>query len=285
MDGRGRDRRKRFNVSAFTPIEKFFRRKLSDLLRGFDLRLVRDSKVKDLLMQEKELAGLRVLLSGDGSSLDDMQRLLASSKSQIFQDLFVLSQLGFRRNGYFVEFGATNGIDLSNSCLLEKEYGWNGVLAEPARCWHEALRKNRSSVVDTRCVWGTSGEWLDFNEVEGAELSTINSYSNSDHHAKARARGLLYKVETVSLNDLLIQHGAPQLIDYLSIDTEGSEFDILSKLDYNKFNFRVITAEHNYGPGREKLLKLLESHKYRRVLPDFSRFEDWYLFDVASLSP
>jgi len=48
------------------------------------------------------------------------KQLLANSKSQLRQDLFVLSQLGFKRGGFFVEFGATNGIDLSNSYLLDK---------------------------------------------------------------------------------------------------------------------------------------------------------------------
>ena len=51
------------------------------------------------------------------------------SKSQLKQDIFVLLETGFKRNGFFVEFGATNGIDLSNTYLLEKRFGWNGILA------------------------------------------------------------------------------------------------------------------------------------------------------------
>jgi hypothetical protein len=54
------------------------------------------------------------------------------SKSQHNQDFFVLSELNFMRDRFFVEFGVANSIDLNNSCLLEKEFGWNGILAEPA---------------------------------------------------------------------------------------------------------------------------------------------------------
>ena len=57
------------------------------------------------------------------------------SYAQIQQDLFILCELNFKRNGFFVEFGATDGIKLSNTYLLEKEFGWTGVLVEPARCY------------------------------------------------------------------------------------------------------------------------------------------------------
>ena len=63
----------------------------------------------------------------------------------------------------------------------------------------------------------------------------------------------LNKVETISLNDLLKKFNAPKYIDYLSIDTEGSEFEILSSLDFSKY-ISVITCEHNYSSKRKKFL-------------------------------
>src|SRR3979409_966312 len=58
------------------------------------------------------------------------------SKSQILQDLWVGYELNERRGGFFVEFGATNGVVNSNTWLLEKKYGWKGILAEPNPVWH-----------------------------------------------------------------------------------------------------------------------------------------------------
>ena len=66
------------------------------------------------------------------------------SVSQQAQDLFVIAELHGKRNGFFVEFGATNGLELSNSLVLEQQLGWKGILAEPARYWHEALHRNRN---------------------------------------------------------------------------------------------------------------------------------------------
>ena len=66
--------------------------------------------------------------------------------------------------------------------------------------------------------------------------------------------------------DLLRENDAPFEIYHLSIDTEGSEFEILSRLDFSAYRVRVITVEHNFTPVRERLRKLLESHGYVRKL-------------------
>lgn len=203
--------------------------------------------------------------------------LIAKSKSQLRQDLFVLSELGFKRNGFFVEFGATNGVDLSNSYLLEKEYGWSGILAEPAKLWHEDLFRNRTAIIDTRCVWSQTGVELLFSQAEVPELSTLNSFANIDSHALHRKNSFNYKVETVSLVEMLNQHNAPREIDYLSIDTEGSEFDILMNFDFEKYKFKIITCEHNYTESRDKIKSLLESQGYSRKLERISEFDDWYV--------
>jgi FkbM family methyltransferase len=205
------------------------------------------------------------------------ESLLRKSKSQLRQDMFVLSELNYKRNGYFVEFGATNGIDLSNTYLLETEYGWNGILAEPATLWHEDLQKNRTARIDKRCVWKHTGESLIFNETNFAELSTIDSLSESDLHAKAREGGKKYSVQTISLVDLLSEHKAPNEIDYLSIDTEGSELDILENFDFGRYKFKIITCEHNYSPTREKLSSLFQKNGYRQKFAHISQFDDWWV--------
>jgi FkbM family methyltransferase len=202
---------------------------------------------------------------------------LKKSKSQIRQDLFVLSELCFKRNGVFVEFGATDGINLSNTFLLEKEFGWTGILAEPAKCWHNDLRKNRNCHIDTRCVWSDSDSTLIFNEVYDAGLSTIDRYSQNDFHKEQRENGKTYEVKTISLLDLLNHYSAPKQIDYLSIDTEGSEFEILSHFDFDKYEFKVITCEHNFTPMRENVHKLLTSKGYLRKFADVSQVDDWYV--------
>jgi hypothetical protein len=211
---------------------------------------------------------------------EEVDALQSKAKSQLNQDMFVLSELGFKRDGYFVEFGATNGLDLSNTHLLEKEMGWTGILAEPAWIWAGDLLINRKCHITFDCVWSKSGEVLEFNEVDAAELSTIDTFSSVDEHATTRTNGHKHPVNTISLLDLLKKYDAPKVIDYLSIDTEGSEFEILSAFDFDAYQFRVITCEHNYTPMREKIYDLLTSKGYTRKFTNLSRFDDWYVRDV-----
>jgi FkbM family methyltransferase len=188
--------------------------------------------------------------------------------------LFLLEE---KRDGYFVEFGAMDGIEWSNTFLLENKYGWRGIVAEPARCWHQELTRNRTCLIDRRCVWSASGETLQFNETTEALYSTIDALSGSDLHAKRRQDGKRYPVETISLSDLLRVHDAPTDIDYLSIDTEGSEFVILDSFLPSQHQIRVITVEHNYTHQRSTIHGLLTSWGYKRVFEELSMWDDWYI--------
>ncbi|MEO7853007.1 MAG: FkbM family methyltransferase [Rubrivivax sp.] len=229
------------------------------------------------------IAQLRDTVRAEASP--DIQRFLRycvahlqESHSQIFQDLFVAWVMREKRGGFFCEFGATDGVSLSNTLHLERDLGWSGICAEPARGWHEALARNRPQArIETMCVWSKTGQTLQFTEAAKREYSTIGSFSGSDDHAKKRGDAQSYAVQTISLNDLLAQHGAPADFDYLSMDTEGSELSILEALDFARFKPRVLTIEHNFMPNRLRIHTLLLAQGYQRVLPECSQFDDWYL--------
>lgn len=209
--------------------------------------------------------------------LSQVSEIFRESKSQLGQDVLALSLVGLDKPGYFVEFGATNGVDLSNTYMLEKHYGWNGILCEPARSWHSELFENRTSIIDTRCVFNSSGEELEFSESTAGELSTLSDFISADHHARARINLATYNVASVTLNDLLEEHRAPNYIDFISIDTEGSEYQILSDLDFAKYSFGLICVEHNFTENRGKIFSLLSSNGYTRVFEELSQWDDWYV--------
>lgn len=200
------------------------------------------------------------------------------SRSQIFQDLWVSYELGEKQGGFFVEFGATNGVTNSNTWLLEKEYGWQGILAEPNPIWHDALTQNRTSRKDHRCISSSSGKKVRFlvtNEVD-PELSGVAEFAAGDHFAAVRSAGQEIEVETVSLNQLLADCNAPRRIDYMSIDTEGSEYDILKSFDFSRYSIDLLSVEQN-RQTEAAIQALLATHGYKRVFEEFSQWDGWYV--------
>ena len=167
---------------------------------------------------------------------------------------------------------------MSNTLLLEKKFGWSGILAEPALKFHDKLRAGRQCTLDFRCVWSKSGERLTFNETDVGELSTLEQFSTRDQHSDARKNAKNYQVDTVSLDDLLKHHNAPKQIDYMSVDTEGSELDILREFDFSAYDISVVTIEHNYeADTREQIFRLMDGAGYNRVFTTLSAWDDWYV--------
>lgn len=248
------------------------------ILDRFELSLVQQKSFRIIFEKAQTADRLPILDLLSDAELRQGIGLVARSPSQLGQDIVVLKHLGWKRGGYFVEFGATNGRTLSNSWLLEKEFGWSGILAEPGRIWRTALAgSGRTAAMDFDCVWDKTGEVLKFSEL--GELSTIAMVADRDYHASARKGAKSYNVNTISLNDLLEKHKSPPVIDFLSIDTEGSELKILQAIDFSRYRFNVIACEHNYTPDRCQIHDLLTCHGYVRKFTEYSLFDDWYFFD------
>ena len=259
---------------------------LKGLIQFFGLEVIRATTYKSLLKQvhQQNNKWLGDIDHGLNEELGDfeiaIQGLTKDWFSQLGQDYLAYRLFG--TSGYFVEFGATNGVELSNSYALER-LGWTGILAEPSRRWHKDLYSNRqTAVISKKCVWQTSGVELDFIEATSGVLSTISDFASTDHHK--REIELTYSVKTISLEDLLTENEAPSFIEFLSIDTEGSEFTILESFNWNDFTFGLIAVEHNFTDARMKIFELLSSKGYHRVLTHLSKWDDWYVHDSLKRS-
>jgi hypothetical protein len=148
------------------------------------------------------------------------------SYGQNFHDVFALWAAGMRRTGWFVEFGALGGINVSNSYLLER-LGWSGVVAEPHPGFQDQLRANRRCHVSTECVWTATGKTVTFQAVRGRPaLSTIAGLDYDDVQSRSGARDdhVLHDVPTISLVDLLRSSDAPVEIDLCRLTQRALSF-------------------------------------------------------------
>jgi len=179
--------------------------------------------------------------------------------SQDGQDKFVLEHLNEMRNGYFVDIGAHDGITFSNTHVLEKNFGWKGLLIEANPAIIDSLRHERKSIIAHETLWSTSCE-MEFKSIEGGTLSGL---SNTLTHKKALTRpNKPYFVMTKTLDQVLDQYECPNHINYMSIDIEGAEYDVLSTFSFSR-TFDVISIEHL--KNKEEIITLLNNKGYKLV--------------------
>lgn len=204
------------------------------------------------------------------------------SFSQIGQDLAVLKYYKNKRNGYFVEVGASDGIQLSNTYLLEKEFGWKGICVEALPEKFKQLCKNRPTAVCVeKAVFNATGLTLKFDIANSFDmLSGISDYISERWSERVKSDCTTIDVKTITLTDLLKEANAPPFIDYLSLDTEGSEFEILKAHDFSKYNFGLLDVEHNnVEPTRTQIRELLLKNGY--IFIGENKWDDCYKFSTA----
>ena len=205
------------------------------------------------------------------------------SQSQVSQDLFVFYFAKNQKNGFFIEIGACDGVKFSNTYMLEK-VGWSGIICEPSKYWHTRIKK-RNCIINKKAVFSESGTKIKFDEFPTSpELSGFNKYLDNDDNKEIRSKGYkseafqTYHVETITLNDLIAENTDKKSIDYISIDTEGSEYEIIKNFDFNKYTVEIFTIEHNYiKEKRDKIYDLLTKNNYVRVFDNLSHWDDWYI--------
>jgi FkbM family methyltransferase len=186
-------------------------------------------------------------------------------------------------NGYYVELGANDGKLSSNTFYYEQCRGWRGVLIEPAPNLFLQCRANRSPDNYVICGACVSFDYRDeFVKIVYSDSMSVSLNIESDigdpmAHAEL-GRQFLKPGETVftfgalarTLNSILLEANAPRRVDFLSLDVEGSELDVLKGVDHDTFRFRYMLIEcrnlarlQDYlGPLRYQLLEKFNEHDY-----------------------
>lgn len=189
------------------------------------------------------------------------------------QDLFVLGMLGGLRDGFFLDSGASNGISGNNTKLLESAFGWKGICVEPnAELFRHLIGHRRCICLDC-CLYDKEGH-VEFLEAAGVYGGILHEYEPAHLRFTKRvlaqrwtddSRPPTTRKQARTLRSVLREAAAPPVIDYWSLDTEGSELAILRSFPFEAYRVRVLTVEHNDAPVREDLRAYLESRGYTRV--------------------
>ena len=195
----------------------------------------------------------------------------------IGQDLWVLERLNGKRNGVFIEAGAHDGIFASNTVRLERDFGWTGVLIEPNPRLAAECRRARKSLVIEAALSANGGSEAAFIDVDN--VGCLEEYLDSDMHGEYRRQMSQDKfvVRLLDLNEIVrvtLDAGAKEL-DYLSLDVEGAEFDVLRTFNFSGCAPKLMTVEHNFVEDRRAAIAyLLRSNGY--ALNRSVEYDDWF---------
>jgi FkbM family methyltransferase len=194
------------------------------------------------------------------------------SYSQHNQDINVLKYFNNKRDGFFLDIGAHDGQTLSNTYLLEKEFGWKGICFEPMPHQFARLDECRTSLNINAAVFNKEGiENFTLVDYDGYPdmLSGISSEISFRHMGNLISEGSrmkaplrTIKVKTVILNDILEDQGISE-IDFVSLDTEGAELSIVQSMDHHKFHFKLFAIEN--GNSDPEIRNYMTSQGYKML--------------------
>jgi FkbM family methyltransferase len=159
----------------------------------------------------------------------------------------------FSGGGTFVEAGAHDGVGDSQTLRLEQAE-WDGLCVEPSS-YHIGLRRSRKCQCDPRALWKEDGV-VNFTELWGTELSGV-AECFGDHWDRSKYPARVEQVRAVTLTTMLREHEMPNRIEFLCLDTEGSESLILGAHDFEQYKFSVVMVEHNGVEHRRNALREL----------------------------
>ena len=176
-------------------------------------------------------------------------------------------------NGFFVELGANDGVNQSNTLFFERFRGWKGVLIEPFQPNYMELIRNRSSTnffKNAACVgpmYTNPTVELVYSNLMTSTLGVNSDIQDPVDHANQGAKfwggdTFVFEAIACTLNSILIDANSPTLIDLLSLDVEGIELEILKGVDNERFRFRYICVESRQF---DELQQYLLSQEYDYV--------------------
>jgi len=197
---------------------------------------------------------------------------------------FIVKHLNSKRNGFFVECGASDGVFISNTLQLERSLGWTGLLVEANPDSFTKLKAvNRNAWRSNTCL-SPQPYPIRLDMFRHKDLNPLTYLKATPNET---ARGVewntTFPVQCFPLSMLMAAIGRTE-IDYLSLDVEGVELEILKTIPFDKLRIKLISAEVNFpGKDNKKEIKaFLESLGYKKIkefAPPEVPYVPWFLVD------
>lgn len=194
--------------------------------------------------------------------------------SQDKQDNYLENKIfkGYK-NGFFIDVGSHNGRSFNNTLYFEETNNWTGINVEPLKDVYNVLIENRPNCININCAICNNDGETEFicNAGYSEMLSGIKDTYDHRHtrrlQKEIKDRGSIskiIKVETKKLETICDTHNISH-VNYLSIDVEGGEFEVIKSINFDKVFIDVIGFENNYGDTSIPIVKYLEDRNYKLI--------------------
>jgi FkbM family methyltransferase len=194
--------------------------------------------------------------------------------SQFNQDA-ILNEKFFlnKRNGTYLDVGAHDGVKGSNSYFFEKEMGWSGICFEPIKeCYEKLVSERPNSICINKCAYSSNGK-VQFNRVEGYAETLSGIVENYDERHKNRINSeiatmggeqTVIECDAVTITSVCDEYNIHHF-DFMSLDVEGGEYNVLKGIDFSKIKIDVIVIENNYPDTFDNINQYLIDVGYKYV--------------------
>lgn len=169
------------------------------------------------------------------------------SSHETGQDKWVIESLKGKRNGFFIDLGASDGKSSNNTLTLEESYGWNGILIEGNEKSFRKLVSNRPTQICLNEIIAESEREVNWrSNDEFVTRSGIENTLPNDNQNKSWRVGEVIQRKSKTLGQILDTYSAPKTIDYLAIDIEGGEVNALVNFPFDRYQVNLLSIEVMY---------------------------------------
>ena len=184
------------------------------------------------------------------------------------------------KNGFYVDVGAHDGVSINNTLYFEKENNWTGINIEPIKSVFDKLIVNRPNNINLNCaVCNYDGETEFLCNYGYTEMiSGIKNTFDKRHLQRLENENVIHgssteiiKVNTQKLETIFEKNNI-SYVNYLSIDVEGGEFEVIKSINFDKVFIDVIGFENNYDNNSYPIIEYLQNKNYKIIYKSIDIF-------------
>jgi FkbM family methyltransferase len=203
-----------------------------------------------------------------------------SPQSQLLQDLWVISQHG-EKPGFFLDIGAGHPIHISNSWTLQSQFDWKGIVFEPNpefSLLHKQIRSSDNVETLKLAVTPEEQEYMNYKN-DGEFSGNPDNFPGELHSERNKLRDKISteKVPAITLRKVLESRGITK-VDYMSLDIEGGELEVLKSFPFDICDVHLITVEHNFRMSDiDEIDTFLTQLNFRKSLESETEWDSFFV--------